>query len=135
MKIVTKLVKDIQKKYNFNYILGFENELDICSCFSSENISLIEKVIERENFIGKAGETLSVNLIVNEELVNYNMLGFGKKEEFEKNKALITLFESLKKRKGSILISSKEELLADSDIIAEVEQYLNYSFDKYKTED
>lgn len=129
-----KNINKIEKNYDKNITLYFEGKIDICDYISEENKTLLKSLIEKENFTGKKEETLEVSLIEEGHLTNMILLGVGKEETYVKETLRKTVYKILNDVKGRVLISASDEKLQDPDTIAEVSNYLNYSFDKYKTD-
>ncbi len=130
MKIINKL----EKFYDKNLLLIFEDENNYCDCIPEDGKKLIEKLKEKNSFTGKRSEVLSVNYFVNDTLISMDILGFGKKEEFSENILRETLFKYLNGQKGSILISSNSKELGNTNIICEIVGNVNYYFDEFKSE-
>lgn len=126
-----RITKKLEKKYDENMIVCFENEVEICSCVSENNRKLIEKLIEKENFKGKDNEILKASFLEGDILISMTYIGVGKKKDFTENKYREVLYKSLKGLKGNILVSSKEEKLLDEKIFTEIVYNINYAFDKY----
>lgn len=127
-----EVINKISKNYSKYATIFFENEIEFCDYMSSETRELITAIIKKQEFTGKIGESLSASYLDNGILVDIIFIGAGKKEKFNKKEYRINIFNSLKNLNGEILISSKEILLADANILSEVTSHINYDFDKYK---
>ena len=129
-----KTVNKIDKNYKKNVIIYFEDKVEICEHISEENKILLKKIIEENNFTGSNGEALEAPFIEDGNLVNMVLLGVGREDSYVKDDLRKSLYKILKDVKGKVLVSSYEEKLQDADTIAEVSNYLNYNFNKYKTD-
>lgn len=129
-----RVVNTIEKKYDFNVILTFENEIEICKCISDENQNLIKKLIEKKEFKGAKNEVLESNFMMNNSLITMIFVGMGKKESFTSDIYRELLFKALSNKKGDILISSDFKELLDYNILGEIVSNVNYNFDRFKEE-
>lgn len=127
-----RVINKIEKAYDRNLILIFEGDKEFCEYISEDGKKLIATMIEKEEFTGKKGETLSVNFLQNGKLISMDILGFGKKEECSENIFREVLFKYLSGKSGAILISSNREELNRADLICEIVGNINYSFDEFK---
>jgi len=127
-----RVVNQMNKSYDKNIMLYFEGNNNPCECISEENQQLVREVLSKKEFTGKAGDKAELSFLQNGRLLNLVYLGVGKKEEFNSEKLRRTLFTALKGEKGDYLISGDTNEVVLTDAITEVENYLNYSFDKYK---
>lgn len=127
-----RVINKIEKAYDRNLILIFEGDKEFCEYISEDGKKLIATMIEKEEFTGKKGETLSVNFLQNGKLISMDILGFGKKEEYSENIFREVLFKYLSGKSGAILISSNREELNRADLICEIVGNINYSFDEFK---
>lgn len=130
MRVINKL----DRSYDKNLILVFEGETEYCNFISEEGKKLIDDLILKNKFTGKKGECLEVNFYQNDYLISMDILGFGKKEEFENNLFREVLFKYFSKQSGRILISAKSSELNNVNIICEILGNINYSFDEFKSE-
>ena len=128
MQIVNKL----EKSYDRNLILIFEEDKNYCEYISEEGKKLIEVLKEKNDFQGKKGEVLSLNFLQNGYLISMDILGFGKKENYNENIFREVLFKYLTGKKGDILVSSNNKELNNPRLICEIEGNINYSFDEFK---
>lgn len=126
-----KVVTKIEKWYSKNITLFFEGEIDVCDCISNGNQLFMKNLIAKKCFTGKKGEHLDFSFFEGESLVELTYIGIGKKEEFCRNQYRFDLYGILKDLSGEVSIYSKEEELADEEIMAEVIGNINYNFDKY----
>ncbi|WP_321329755.1 leucyl aminopeptidase [uncultured Ilyobacter sp.] len=127
-----KNINKTDEIYDKNIALYFEGKIDICEHISEENKLLLKKLIEKENFSGKKEERLEVSFLEEAQLTNMVLIGMGKEESHVKENLRKTIYEVLDGVKGSVLITASNEKLQDPDTIAEVSNYLNYNFNKYK---
>lgn len=58
-----RVINKIEKAYDRNLILIFEGDKEFCEYISEDGKKLIATMIEKEEFTGKKGETLSVNFL------------------------------------------------------------------------
>ena len=125
------VTKDFNQKFSKYVSIFFQDSVDICESVTDNNKEFIKQIIAQDNFTGKNGEVLSLNLFQNNELINMVLIGAGPKDTFSSNEYRLTLYKALKSIKGDIFISSKEEILADPYLLSEVVSHINYRFDKY----
>ena len=90
-----RVINKIEKAYDRNLILIFEGDKEFCEYISEDGKKLTATMIEKEEFTGKKGETLSVNFLQNGKLISMDILGFGKKEECSENIFREVLFKYL----------------------------------------
>lgn len=128
-----KVISKIEKSYDLNVVMYFENQMKICEHISAGNKKLIEKLIVKKEFVGKKGDSLKIEFLEEEHLVSMLFIGMGKEEEFNEDIYREIIFENLSKEKGSILISSDNEKLSNYELLAEIVGNINYSFDEFKT--
>lgn len=129
-----KVINKMEKYYDKNLILLFENEVEYCHCIPEEAQKLIKSLIEKNDFTGKKGECLTTNFLYNETLISMDILGFGKKEKFTPNIFREVLFNYLSGKKGTMLISGNSPELNNVNLICEIVGNVNYSFDEFKEE-
>ncbi|MGL5123551.1 MAG: leucyl aminopeptidase [Fusobacteriaceae bacterium] len=127
-----EVIKKITKSYSKYVTIFFQDEIKLSENISCENLKLITMLMEKERFTGKIGEILSASYLEKGALIEIVFIGSGKRETFNKKEYRVNIFNSLKNFTGEILISSKEELLADANILSEITSHINYDFDKYK---
>lgn len=127
-----KIVNKIEKSYDNNVVFFFEGEFETCGCIPESDKKLIEKLAEKKEFTGKKGEVLTTDFLMNEQLISMSFVGFGQEKDFTNDIYREVVFNFLKDRKGSILISSPKEILANKDILCEIVGNVNYSFDSFK---
>lgn len=126
------IINKIEKAYDKNLVLLFEDEIKICEHISENNKKIIEKLIEKNEFKGSKGESLSVDFMENNMLISMKFIGFGKKDKFTEDIYREVLFSVLEKEKGELLLSSDDLELSNGKILGEIVGNVNYSFDKYK---
>lgn len=127
-----RVINKIEKSYDENVTLFFEDKISTCEYLSEESRKLINKVIEKEKFTGKFKETIKFTFLENGYLVTLTYVGAGKKEEFTEDRLRELLFSTLSKMTGNILLSSEEPDLCNTRILTEIFYNINYSFDVYK---
>lgn len=126
------VINKIEKAYDKNLILLFENEVKICEHISLENKKMIEKLIEKNSFKGEKSSSLNVDFLQNDKLISMKFIGFGEKEKYTEDIFREVLFGALENEKGEILLSSEDEELLNEEIIGEILGNINYSFDVFK---
>lgn len=126
------IINKIEKAYDKNLVLLFENEIQICDCISDGNKNMIEKLIEKKEFKGSKGQVLTTDFLEGDMLISMSFVGFGKKESFNEDILREVLFSVLEKEKGEILISSDSTELSNGKVIGEIVGNVNYSFDDFK---
>ncbi|MGL5797291.1 MAG: M17 family peptidase N-terminal domain-containing protein, partial [Cetobacterium sp.] len=127
-----KVVNKVEKIYDLNIGLVFEEQVDICGQISAENSDLINQIMTKKNFLGKKGETLKIDFLEKGKLVSIEFVGFGKEQDFNLDIYREVMFDILSKEKGEILVSSDQELLLNFEVLGEIVSNINYSFDTFK---
>ena len=127
-----RVINSIEKNYDKQLILVVEGERSFYENMLKEEKNLVEKLVERNKFTGKKGETLTVEFLKNGELISVDILGFGKKEELTDNLFREVVFKYLSDKKGTILVTTNEKELNKVDILCEIVGNINYSFDEFK---
>ncbi|MGL6064026.1 MAG: leucyl aminopeptidase [Fusobacteriaceae bacterium] len=127
-----EVINKLSKSYSKYVDIFFQDEIQLCENISSETQELINSIMKKEGFTGKIGEVLSASYLEKGTLVEILGIGSGKRENFNKKEYRVNMFNSLKNLTGEILISSKEEVLSDANILSEITSHINYDFDKYK---
>lgn len=127
-----RVINSIEKNYDKKLVLVVEGERSFYENMLKEEKNLVEKLVERNKFTGKKGETLTVEFLKNGELISVDILGFGKKEELTDNLFREVVFKYLSDKKGTILVTTNEKELNKVDILCEIVGNINYSFDEFK---
>ncbi|MDX8335557.1 leucyl aminopeptidase [Candidatus Cetobacterium colombiensis] len=127
-----KVINKIEKGYDLNVTLVFEEQIKICEFLSPENIKLIERLINKKEFTGKKGELLKIDFIERDNLVSMYYVGMGKEEDFNLDVYREVVFDVLSKEKGEVLISGQNEKLLNYNVLGEIASNLNYNFDTFK---
>ena len=127
-----KVINKIEKGYELNVTLVFEDQVKICEYASAQNKELIEKLMKKKEFTGKKGEVLKVEFLEGTYLISMIFVGMGKEESFNLDIYREVMFDVLSKEKGTVLISSENEALLDYNVLGEIASNINYSFDIFK---
>lgn len=127
-----KVINKIEKGYELNVTLVFEDQVKICEYASAQNKELIEKLMKKKEFTGKKGEVLKVEFLEGTYLISMIFVGMGKEESFNLDIYREVMFDVLSKEKGTVLISSENEALLDYNVLGEIASNINYSFDTFK---
>uniref|UniRef100_A0A2P2IBF0 Cytosol aminopeptidase n=1 Tax=Hirondellea gigas TaxID=1518452 RepID=A0A2P2IBF0_9CRUS len=126
-----KLVKDFKKIYDAYVMPKFEGEVHIYEGLSGEEKLVLEKLIEKKEFTGKKGTSISCKLIHKGKLVNIVYIGLGSKEELRTYEVIEAFYKALKELDGDILVGTQGVEISQ---IVEALHYAKYDFDKYKTD-
>ena len=127
----------LNKNYSKYITIFFEGKGSVCPHIPEASIKFIKNAIKKEGFTGKKGEIFKISYPEGDYIIDLIYIGVGKEEEFTRVSYRNSLFKSLnslKGEKGDISIFSPSKVLNDANIIAEVLENINYSFDKYKLE-
>ncbi|MBP6062539.1 MAG: leucyl aminopeptidase [Fusobacteriaceae bacterium] len=125
----------INKKYTKYITIFFEDKVSVCPHIPEESKKFIKNAIIKENFNGKMGEIFKISYPEKDDIIDIIYIGAGKKESFNKIEYRNSLFKSLsslKGEKGELSVFSPSKTLNDANIVAEVLENINYSFDKYR---
>lgn len=127
----------LNKNYSKYITIFFQEKVSVCPHIPAESIKFIKNAIQKEGFTGKKGEIFKISYPSENNVIDLIYIGVGKEEEFSRvsyRDSLFNSLSSLKNQKGEISIFSPSRLLNDANIIAEVLENINYSFDKYRSE-
>ncbi|OQY42771.1 MAG: leucyl aminopeptidase [Fusobacteriia bacterium 4572_74] len=126
-----KLVKDFNKIYDAYVMPKFEGEVKIYDRLSDEEKIILEKLIEKKEFIGKKKTSISCELMHKDKLVNITYIGLGKREELKTYDVIEAFYKVLKNLEGEILVGTHGVEVTQ---VVEAVHYAKYDFDKYKTD-
>lgn len=130
MKI--SLVKEFNKIYDNVVIFAYENEKEGIKKYFKENISFVEKILDKNEFKGKIEEKVQITLDNKENILELFVIGLGKKEKLDNFELRRRVFSSLQGLKGTntlIIADNIENSLALTETVLISE----YKFDKYKS--
>lgn len=129
--MIINLISEIKEKYDEIYFFLYKEEKMLIDKHFEKYVDFINKVIEKKDFRFKNGEKISIVLEENNDLVELNIIGLGKKEKSDNFTLRTTIFkgvEGIKNKKIAVISESIEsgKLVAESILFSE------YKFDKYK---
>lgn len=129
-----KCVKKFEGNYDKYIILATLEDKEMPE-FLSENVrKQINLIAENKKFEAKAGNKLELALIDDGKVVNVVVIGLGEKNKLNPRSIRENIYKGLKGENGNALITFIDKELDNADIIAEVVEHVNYTFDKYKSE-
>ncbi|MCK5780119.1 MAG: leucyl aminopeptidase [Psychrilyobacter sp.] len=126
-----KLVKDFSKVYDAYVMPKFEGEVKVYEGLTGEEKLVLEKLIEKKEFTGKKGTSISCDLMHKGRLVNITYLGLGNKEELRPYEVIEAFYKALKGIDGEILVGTHGVEVSQ---VVEAAHYSKYDFNKYKTD-
>ena len=126
------LVKSIEKNYDTIIAFTYENNKETLREYFSNEMFLIEKVLEKKEFKGKKGEKAIITLAVNGHLTELIVVGLGKKEKIDNYELRRTVYSVLQGLKGKEFLVIADEIEA-SQALVETILISEYKFDKYKS--
>ena len=129
------ITKNSKKKYDKIIVLLEEGKIKNQNILSKDNKLLFDALAKEKKFTGKKGETLEFSSFDNKILSQYLFLGIGKEKELTRETLKKTLFSAMKSLKGEVLLESANKNFIDYDLVGELVEHINYSFDKYHTKD
>ena len=126
------ILNSLEKEYNFQLYLLFENSFEVPSFISKENGEFIRKVALKQGFKGKRLEELRVNIDENGKIQTLLFLGFGKIEDFTQDIYREILFKILSTIEGKVAIAALNKELILPEVAGEILYNVNYNFDYFK---
>ena len=127
------IVKKSKKTYEKLVILVEEGKTYEHSTLLKESHEQFKLLSEQKKFTGKKGETLEFTYFNKRHMEEYLFIGLGKAEEITPFSIKKTIYPHLKSLKGNILLKSVNKSFMDYDILGDLIEHINYSFDKYQT--
>ena len=104
--MIINLISEIKEKYDEIYFFLYKEEKMLIDKHFEKYVDFNNKVIEKKDFRFKNGEKISIVLEENNDLVELNIIGLGKKEKSDNFTLRTTIF---KEQKGVIMISCRDE--------------------------
>lgn len=127
------IVKKSKKTYDKFVILVEEGKIAEHSTLSKESYNQFEILAKLKKFTGKKGEILEFTHFDKKYIKEYLFIGLGKAKEITQNSIKKTIYTHLKSLKGNVLLKSLNKSFIDYNILGDLVEHINYSFDKYHT--
>lgn len=129
MKI--NVVKGFNKIYDAYVMPKFEGKVAVYEGLSDDEKAVLEKLMEKKEFTGKIGTSISCELIHKGKLVKIIYIGLGDSEKLKPYVAIESFYKAVKDLDGEVLVGTEG---VDVKNIVEAIHYAKYEFNKYKTD-
>ncbi|MGF6906890.1 leucyl aminopeptidase [Fusobacterium sp. PH5-44] len=127
------IIKKAKKTYDKFVVLVEEGKINEDSTLSKESYKQLEILSKQKKFTGKKGEFLEFTYFDKKNIDDYLFIGIGKAKEISPNSIKMAIYSSLKSFRGNVLLKSNNKSFIDYDILGDLVEHINYSFDKYQT--